>query len=292
MAVKKHGLGRGLDALLAPVNLEEESTPAQQQVPLNLIDPNPNQPRKAFDTYKLQELADSIREHGILQPLLVVPRDDRYLLVAGERRWRAARLAGLTEAPVLLRDYTPQQIAEIALVENLQRDDLNALDEALGIRSLLETFHLTQEQVSQRLGMSRPAVTNALRLLQLPETVQDSLRRGLLSAGHARALAGLNDDIPAMMQLALRAEEGKLTVRQTEELVRRAKQRTASPKKARDLGAYEDFAELEERLMQAFGTRVHVQGSLQKGKIVVEYFNRDDLERIYDLAASLAGKNT
>lgn len=292
MAVKKHGLGRGLDALLAPVDLEEVSTPAQQQVPLNLIDPNPNQPRKAFDTYKLQELADSIREHGILQPLLVVPRDDRYLLVAGERRWRAARLAGLTEAPVLLRDYTPQQIAEIALVENLQRDDLNVLDEALGIRSLLETFHLTQEQVSQRLGMSRPAVTNALRLLQLPETVQDSLRRGLLSAGHARALAGLNGDIPAMMQLALRAEEGKLTVRQTEELVRRAKQRTASPKKARDLGAYEDFAELEERLMQAFGTRVHVQGSLQKGKIVVEYFNRDDLERIYDLAASLAGKNT
>ncbi|MDD4797086.1 MAG: ParB/RepB/Spo0J family partition protein [Eubacteriales bacterium] len=289
MAVKKHGLGRGLDALLAPVT-EEPTAPAQQHISLNLIDPNPNQPRKEFDSYKLQELADSIREHGILQPLLVVPRGDRYLLVAGERRWRAARLAGLTQAPVLLRDYTPQQIAEIALVENLQRDDLNALDEALGIRSLLETFTLTQEQVSQRLGMSRPAVANALRLLQLPDTVQDSLRRGLLTAGHARALAGLNDDIPALMQIALRAEEGKLTVRQTEDLVRKAKQPRAAAKKTGAWGVYEDFAELEERLMQVLGTRVHVQGSLQKGKIVIEYFNRDDLERIYDLAVGLSGK--
>ncbi|MDD3243320.1 MAG: ParB/RepB/Spo0J family partition protein [Eubacteriales bacterium] len=290
MASKKHGLGRGLDALLAPV---EETAPAQvnegqREVPLNLIDPNPDQPRKEFDAAKLNELANSIREHGVLQPLLVVPRGERYLLVAGERRWRAARLAGLTQVPVLLRDYSAQQIAEIALVENLQRDDLNALDEAIGIRALLETFHLTQEQVSQRLGMSRPAVTNSLRLLALPAAVQDSLRRGLLSPGHARALAGLADDIPAMVSLALQAEEGKLTVRQLEEQVRKAKQPKPEPG-AKAPG--QDFGELEENLMQALGTRVHVQGTLRKGKIVVEYFNRDDLERIFELAARLAQEN-
>jgi len=290
MATKKRGLGRGLDALLAPVEeptAAEAAARAQQSIALNLIDPNPEQPRKAFDAAKLEELASSIREHGVLQPLLVVQRGGRYLLVAGERRWRAARLAGLTQVPVLVRDYTAQQIALMALVENLQRDDLNALDEAMGIRSLLETFHLTQEQVSQRLGMSRPAVTNALRLLTLPGAVQDSLRRGLISPGHARALAGLNGDTAAQTALALQVEDGKLTVRQLEELVRKAKQ-PKTPPAPKPAGLTQDFTELEECLMQVLGTRVHVQGTLKKGKIVVDYYNRDDLERIYELAVRLA----
>lgn len=279
MATRKKGLGRGLDALLSP-NMTQDM---REEIPLHLIDPNPDQPRKDFDAQKLQELADSIREHGILQPLLVVPQGDRYLLVAGERRWRAARLAGLNQAPVLVRDYDARQIAEIALVENLQRDDLNALDEALGVRALIETFHITQEQVAQRLGISRPAVTNALRLLALPAPVQEGLRKGSLSAGHARALAGL-DDAQLVLSLAKKAENGGMSVRQLEAAVRRHKQPQAEKLPA----GRTDFGDLEENLMHALGTRVHVQGTAKKGKIIVEYFNRDDLERIYELAQRMA----
>lgn len=287
MSVKqKHGLGRGLDALLATPG-EPENT---AEIDINLIDPNPDQPRMHFDEEKLNELCASIKEHGVLQPLLVVRRGERYLLVAGERRWRASRMAGLRQVPVIVRDYSAQQVAEISLVENLQRDDLNALEEAMGIRSLLETFDLTQEQVAERLSMSRPAVTNSLRLLTLPLTIQDLILGGSLSAGHARAIAALeNQDV--QFTIARRAIDGGLSVREVEDIVRRAK---AEPAQKTDTPAavpskpQTEFREFEELLMKALGTKVKVKGTLDRGSILIEYYSRQDIERMFEFAAHYA----
>jgi ParB family chromosome partitioning protein len=285
MATKtKHGLGRGLDALLAPAEPQEDSP---REISIHLIDPNPDQPRKQIDEDKLAELAQSIQTHGVLQPILVVERQGRYAIVAGERRWRAARLAGLSSVPVLVRRYTPQQISEIALVENLQRADLNPLDEARGIQSLIETFHLTQEQVGERLSMSRPAVTNSLRLLSLPPAIQESMRRGAISAGHGRTLLGLSDQPTKMLELAQQTEAQNLSVRELEALVSRAHQDAGESPKNRREADPDEFGDLEERLMQALGTQVKVYGSLKKGKIVIQYYDKSDLERIYDLAVRL-----
>ncbi len=285
-APKKFGLGRGLEALLA----DPEQPESASEIDILAIDPNPNQPRRQFDEEKLHELRDSILAHGVLQPLLVVRRGERYLLVAGERRWRASRLAGLKRVPALVRDYTDQQIAEIALVENLQRDDLNALDEAEGIRSLLETFTLTQEQVAQRLSMSRPAVTNALRLLQLPPQVQNLLRGGQISAGHARAVAAIEDETLAG-RIALQAAQNGLSVREVEAQVRRAKETPAQKEIYTKPKSPIEFKDLEEKWMRALGTKVKVKGDLKRGTIVVQYYNRQDLERLYELADRLSLEN-
>ena len=283
---QKHGLGRGLDALLADPEQPENTS----EIDILSIDPNPEQPRKQFDEEKLAELAASIREHGVLQPLLVVKRDARYLLVAGERRWRASRMVGLKRVPAIVRDYTDQQVAEISLVENLQRDDLNALEEAEGIRSLIETFSLTQEQVADRLTMSRPAVTNALRLLSLPETIQHFVRHGALTAGHARALVALENP-QDQFRIASQAADGALSVREVEQLVRRAKMTPEQKEVLEPQRKLPEFKELEEKLMQALGTKVHVKGTLKRGTIVVDYYNRQDLERLYDLAERLYNEN-
>lgn len=283
-AKQKHGLGRGLDALLTSSGEATENT---SEVDINTIDPNPDQPRLHFDEEKLAELSSSIKEHGVLQPLLVVRQGDRYMLVAGERRWRAARMAGLRAVPVIVREYSPQQVAEISLVENLQRDDLNPVEEAMGIRSLIETFDLTQEQVAERLSMSRPAVTNSLRLLTLPISIQDWLLAGTLSAGHARAIAALEDE-SAQLTIARRAIDTGLSVREVEELARRSrltKEPQVSPSPAKHPPEFRAF---EEMLMKALGTRVHVKGTLEKGSILIDYFNRQDLERIYTIASRLA----
>jgi ParB family chromosome partitioning protein len=277
---QKHGLGRGLDALLAAPG-ETENT---SEVDINTIDPNPDQPRLHFDEDKLNELSASIKEHGILQPLLVVKRDDRFLLVAGERRWRAARLAGLKQVPVIVRDYTSQQVAEISLVENLQRDDLNALEEAMGIRSLIESFSLTQEQVAERLSMSRPAVTNSLRLLTLPLTIQDWVMTRTLSAGHARAIAAL-DDQNTQLTIARRAIDSGLSVREVEDLARRSKMSKDEKALITPVKNPPEFKEFEELLMKALGTKVRVKGTLDRGSILIEYFSRQDLERLFEFAA-------
>jgi ParB family chromosome partitioning protein len=281
-AKQKHGLGRGLDALLAPAGDTENTS----EVDVNSIDPNPDQPRMHFDEEKLNELCASIKEHGILQPLLVVRNGDRYMLVAGERRWRAARMAGLRQVPVIVRDYSSQQVAEISLVENLQRDDLNALEEAMGIRSLIETFDLTQEQVADRLSMSRPAVTNSLRLLTLPLTIQDWLLDKSLSAGHGRAIAALEDQ-NIQLSIARRAIDSGLSVREVEDLARRSKmtpeqKASVTPAKKDPLP---EFREFEELLMKALGTKVRVKGTLDRGNILIEYYNRQDLERLFEFAA-------
>jgi ParB family chromosome partitioning protein len=281
MTPKKKGLGKGLDALFAvekqSADTQEEVTP--NQLPLVNIDPNPNQPRKQFDEEKLKELSDSIATHGMLQPLLVTPRNGRYMLVAGERRWRAARMAGLAQVPALIMSLTEKEVAELSLIENLQRDDLNALEEAQGIAQLMEQFSMTQEEAAQRLGRSRPAVANALRLLQLAPEVQEMLRQGQLSAGHGRALAGIQQ-MEQQVALAQEVISQGLSVRQLEELLRKKKSRRVVEKPA----VAPEFTELEDKLMRAFGTRVVVKGNLDKGRIILEYFQRDDLERIYEIA--------
>jgi ParB family transcriptional regulator, chromosome partitioning protein len=287
MSIKqKHGLGRGLDALLAAPG-ETENT---SEIDIHSIDPNPEQPRTHFDEEKLNELSASIKEHGILQPLLVVRQGDRYMLVAGERRWRAARMAGLKDVPVLIREYSSQQIAEISLVENLQRDDLNPLEEARGIRSLIESFDLTQEQVAERLSKSRPAVTNSLRLLTLPVTIQDLVMTGSLSAGHARAIAAVEDST-SQYTIARRAIDGGLSVRDVEDMVRKSKMTREQKEAITPVTHPPEFREFEEILMKALGTKVHVRGTLERGSITIDYFSRQDLERMYDLAARLSKEN-
>lgn len=285
-AKQKHGLGRGLEALLDSPEGEENTL----EIDINSIDPNPDQPRIQFDEAKLNELCASIREHGVLQPLLVVRHGDRYVLVAGERRWRAARMAGLRQVPALIRDYSPQQMAEISLVENLQRDDLNPLEEAKGIRSLIETFTLTQEQVADRLSMSRPAVTNSLRLLSLPETIQDFVLGGALSAGHARAVAAVEAP-EVQLSIARRAIDNGLSVREVEELARRSKAAAEQKFVVTPARPPQEFKEFEELLMKAFGTKAHVGGTLDKGTVTIQYYNRQDLERLYAIATKLAREN-
>jgi ParB family chromosome partitioning protein len=286
MSAKKHGLGRGLDALLDSPEGEESTL----EVDINSIDPNPDQPRVQFDEEKMNELCASIKEHGILQPLLVVRRGDRYILVAGERRWRAARMAGLREVPALIREYSPQQIAEISLVENLQRDDLNPLEEAKGIRSLIETFALTQEQVADRLSMSRPAVTNSLRLLALPPAIQDFILAGSLSAGHARAIAAV-DNLSVQLSIARRAIDMGLSVREVEDLARRSKMTAEQKQAVTPMKHPPEFMEFEELLMKAFGTKAHVGGTMDRGSVTLQYYSRQDLERLFIIAQRLAREN-
>jgi ParB family transcriptional regulator, chromosome partitioning protein len=225
-----------------------------------------------------------------LQPLLVVRQGGRYVLVAGERRWRAARMAGLRQVPALIREYSPQQMAEISLVENLQRDDLNPLEEAKGIRSLIDTFELTQEQVADRLSMSRPAVTNSLRLLSLPASIQDYILAGSLSAGHARAIAAL-EDLNVQLSIARRAIDMGLSVREVEDLARRSKMTREQKEAITPVRHPPEFMEFEELLMKAFGTKAHVRGTLERGSITLEYYSRQDLERLFDLAAQLVKEN-
>lgn len=278
----KRGLGRGLDALLAVPG----ETKAPAEIDILLIDPNPEQPRKQFDDGKLEELSASIREHGVLQPLLLTAAGDRYQIVAGERRWRAARMAGFKQVPALVRDFTPQQVAEVSLVENLQRDNLNPLEEAQGIRALLDTFALTQEQVAERLSMSRPAVTNALRLLNLPHPVLDLMRQGVLSAGHGRTLAAVEDPAAAC-SLALRAVDEELSVRALETLVKL--DRKQPKQQNRKSGRTPELREFEETLMRVLGTKVRISGSQDRGTIQLEYYSRNDLERLYERTLEALG---
>ena len=281
-------LGKGLEALLgegANQTISEKAVLPQQpegervqEVELHRLDPNPFQPRHAFDEQSLQELSDSIRLHGILQPILVSRgRGGRYTIVAGERRWRAARKAGLTQVPVIVRQMDDQQLMEAALIENLQRADLNPVEEAEAIQTLMRTYGFTQETVSQRVGKSRSAVANALRLLSLSPQVLQLVRDGQLSSGHARAVLM----VPTAQQWAFAqqiAEKG-LSVRQAE---RMAQQLKAQPEEAPAIPARDvHLASAEATLRRALGTKVALTGSLSRGRITIEYFSQQDLERIY-----------
>ena len=289
MAKKLHGLGRGLDALLPEADALEAG---MQEIPLGEIDPNPDQPRRIFPEETLTDLAQSIREHGVLQPLLLTPSEGgRYRIIAGERRWRAARMAGLDTVPCIVRDLDVIRQMEIALVENLQREDLNPLDQAAGIRALMRQCGYTQETVAERLGKSRPAVANSLRLLKLPKEVQELLRDGTLSAGHARVLAGLEN-------AALQRELAEITVR--DGLSVRALEKLAQDRKnppperhpasrVRQLPA--ELCELETRLREALGVRATLTGTPKKGKIVLQYRSLEELEHLNNALLRLEEEN-
>ena len=280
MATRKGGLGKGLEALFVD-NETEEITPSTLK--LTEIEPNREQPRKDFDEKALSELADSIREPGVLQPLLVRPlKDGRYQLIAGERRWRASRMAGLTEVPVIVRDLDDQAAMELALIENLQRTDLNIMEEAAGYRELMERYGMTQEVVAKRVGKSRPAVANALRMLALPEATARLVREGKLTAGHARALLGLPD--PAEIDpLAERVLAEGLSVRETERLVA---DRKVSPEK-KPQPAVKNWGE-DSRLKQTvlylseyFGRKAQIKAKKDgTGRIVIDFYSKEDLEAL------------
>lgn len=280
MAHKKGGLGRGLDSLLSDNSLEETS--AAQPVILNLmeIEPNKDQARKHFDDDALSELADSIAQHGVLQPLLVRPIiGGGYQLVAGERRWRASRIAGLTQVPAIIKELSDSDAAVISLIENLQREDLNPVEEAFGFASLIKDFNLTQEEAAQRVGKSRPAVANALRLLKLPESVLDLVRENKLSAGHAKALASLTDETLIISTAQTVIAKG-LSVRETEKLV---KSLTAEKKEKKKSAARNTFFdEVELSLNNSLGrkARVITKNGKESGTLEIAFFDKDDLAAI------------
>ncbi len=287
MAPKKSGLGRGLDSLLLDNSLEE--TGAGQPVKLGLmeIEPNKEQARKQFDDDALSELADSIAQHGVLQPLLVRPLiGGGYQLVAGERRWRASRIAGLTQVPAIIKELSDEEAAVISLIENLQREDLNPVEEALGFASLISDFSLTQEEAAKKVGKSRPAVANALRLLKLPEKVLDYVRENKLSAGHARAIAAIEDEKTALFAADTVIEKG-LSVRETERMVKTltAEKKSKKPSKSR----HTFFDEVELSLNNSLGRKAKVVTKEGKecGTLEIAFFDKEDLARIANILSAL-----
>ena len=255
-------------------------------VNINQVEPNREQPRKDFDEDALMELADSIKQFGILQPLLVQKKKDYYEIIAGERRWRAAKLAGLKEVPVIIKDYTDQEIVEISLIENIQRENLNPIEEAMAYKRLLEEFNLKQDEVAERVSKSRTAVTNSMRLLKLSGRVQQMIVDDMISTGHARALLAIDDEEQQYM-LANRVFDEKLSVRETEKLVKALKNPKKEIKKQKIEHTFV-YDNLEEQMKNIIGTKVSVNPKANgKGKIEIEYYSEEELERIYDLIMSI-----
>ena len=279
MAVRKGGLGKGLDALF--IDNTTDNGPVTLRI--SEIEPNRSQPRKEFDEAALADLADSIREHGVIQPLLVRPLPSGgYQLVAGERRWRASRMAGLSEVPVVIRELSDHETMELALIENLLRPDLNPMEEALGYRSLMDEYQMTQEEVAKVIGKSRPAIANSLRLLALPQPVAEWIQEGKLSAGHGRALLALEDEA-AILEAAQTALKKHLNVRETEKMAQSAQnqpQKRVQPEKDHY------YTELELALTQVLGRQVTITAKGKNKKLAVEFFDKDDLSA---LAARLCG---
>lgn len=302
MAKKARGLGKGLDALFGdmevsvePSSKEEESSAVHdieaaethegiKYIDINNIKPNANQPRKTFDEGKLEELADSIREHGLIQPLVVRKSTNGYEIVAGERRWRAARIIGIKEIPAIVRELSDEENMLLAIIENMQREDLDPIEEAEGISQMIETYGLSQEQVSKSLGKSRPYITNQLRLLKLPEEIRKMVSDGRLSSGHVRALITIDDE-EKQIKLAVQAVEQGMSVRQVEALAKANKnvKKSKSAKKKKSA----DVKRVEEDLKVALGTKVNLNQNGKKGKIEIEFYSKDELERLIELLKSL-----
>ena len=278
---KKSGLGKGLGALMLENNTD--SMVSTSTLNINEITPNKEQPRKTFDETALEELADSIRQHGVLQPLLVRPlASGGYQLVAGERRWRASRLAELKEVPVIIKELSDTEAMEIAIIENLQREDLNPIDEAEGLQALIDKCGYTQEQVATSVGKSRPAITNALRLLKLPEEVREMAKDGTISAGHARALLAF-DNQPMMIECANQIVSKKLTVRDVEKMAKRPASSSTKTKTSQRRDSFYDEVELS--LTEALGTKVKVYNGRNKGTLEIEFYTLDDLKNIANAIA-------
>ncbi len=279
---RQTGLGRGLEMLMG--SQIPEDADAFAEIDIRLIDPNPDQPRRSFDNEKLEELAQSIKTVGVISPILVVKNDGRYTIISGERRFRASIKARLSHIPAIIRDYDTIRRMEVALIENLQRDDLSPLDEAAGIQALIEQCAITQEQAAERLGRSRSAVANSLRLLTLDETTARLVSEGKLSAGHARALLGIEDD-GERARLAIAAAERQLSVRQVEEQVRNLKKTAAFPQGKEAMP--EEFKVMEGAFKKALGSAVKIKGTPKRGKISIEYKSFDEFERIYNIISGL-----
>ena len=298
MAVKRGGLGKGLDSLIPDNGKVPESgkkvkvvekviekiveKPVDVKLGINQIEPNRQQPRKKFDEESLEELADSIRQFGVLQPLIVQERKDYYEIIAGERRWRAAKLAGLKELPVIIKKMSDQEIVEISLIENIQRENLNPIEEAAAYKRLLTEFHLKQEEVAERVAKSRTAVTNSMRLLKLDERVQQMVIDGMLTTGHARALLAIEDP-ELQFQAASRVYNERLSVREVEKMVKNiGKEKPV--KKQEDFQQKAVFQDLEEKMKTALGTKVSInRKDEKKGKIEIEYYSMEELERLMEI---------
>ena len=300
MPIKKKGLGKGLDSLI-PDNKSMKSVTSEKTVEskedaaaksgvqvmkINEVEPNRDQPRKNFDEAALLELSDSIKQFGVLQPLLVRKRKDYYEIIAGERRWRAAKLAGVKEVPVIEKEYTDQEILEIGLIENIQRENLNPIEEAIAYKRLLEEFNLKQDEVAERVSKSRTAVTNSMRLLKLSDKVQQMIIDDMISTGHARALLAI-DDPELQYTLANKIFDEKLSVRETEKLVKEIK----NPKKPKEKKLVANsfiYQDLEEKMKSVFGTKVSIASKGKgKGKIEIEYYSDDELEHLFDMMMSI-----
>ncbi|MGO5053856.1 ParB/RepB/Spo0J family partition protein [Lachnospiraceae bacterium LCP25S3_G4] len=305
MAGKRSGLGKGLDSLIPDnkskviykesiehnkenSNVVEERS-GEQLVKITKVEPNREQPRRTFEEDALLELADSIKQFGILQPLLVQKRSDYYEIIAGERRWRAAKLAGLKEVPVIIKEYTDQEVVEIALIENIQRENLNPIEEAMAYKKLLNEFSLKQDEVAERVSKSRTAVTNSMRLLKLSDRVQQMIVDDMISTGHARALLAIEDE-EQQYALANKIFDEKLSVRDIEKLIKEIK----NPKKIKPKKEIENsfiYEDLEDKMKGIIGTKVSVnQKSKDKGKIEIEYYSEEELERIFDLIMTIRSK--
>lgn len=281
---KRRGLGKGLGSLI-PMGEEEAPEGGLIHVPIETISPNPHQPRGSLDEVKLRELADSIAEHGVIQPLVVTKEsDDRYVLIAGERRWRAAQIARLSKVPVVVKEATPQSMLELALIENIQRDDLNPLEEAYAYQQLMTEFGLIQEEVAQRVGKSRPTVANILRLLKLPENIQTAVIEEKISGAHARALLPLptREAQTAVMNTIVKQD---LSVRQVEAIVKKmlAGEKPRPKPAPRSLPA--ELADLESQFRQTLGTRVDIRHGSKGGKVIIHYYSDEELQAIYDAIA-------
>ena len=300
MAVNKKGLGKGLDSLIPnnrnvkpanpDISTEQVKQPelksGEQMMKINMVEPNRDQPRKNFEEDALLELADSIKQFGVLQPLLVRKNKDYYEIIAGERRWRAAKLAGIKEVPVIIKDYSEQEIVEIALIENIQRENLNPIEEAMAYKKLLEEFSLKQDEVAERVSKSRTAVTNSMRLLRLNDKVQQMIIDDMISTGHARALLAI-DDKEQQYILANKIFDEKLSVRETEKLIKDIKKHK-KPKEKKVIEHVFIYNDLEEKMKEVMGTKVSIASKGKgKGKIEIEYYSDKELERVFDMIMSI-----
>jgi ParB family chromosome partitioning protein len=281
----KSKMGRGLGALFEPSI--SENADSVETLRITQVEPNRNQPRRSFDDDKIDELAESIKEHGIIQPIIVVKNGEMYKIVAGERRWRAAKKLGLKEVPVVIRNYSEFEIAQIALIENLQRENLNPIEEAIGYQTLMSKYDMTQEDVSNKLGKSRSAVANSVRLLSLDEPIQQKLISGEITSGHARALLSISS--PKIRLAVLESIiEKNLNVRQTESLAKQLEK--SKPRKKKPIineQVKAQLEELEDRLSSHLGTKVTLSHNAKKGKIEIEYYGNDDLERILGIITNI-----
>ncbi len=305
MAVKRNGLGKGLDSLIPDKSDKTSKTTVKSNqkslnenkkekndksgevlVKINKVEPNREQPRKDFDEDALLELADSIKQFGILQPLLVQKKNDYYEIIAGERRWRAAKIAGIKEIPVIIKNFTEQEILEISLIENIQRENLNPIEEAMAYKKLLDEFHLKQDEVAERVSKSRTAVTNSMRLLKLDARVQQMIVDDMITTGHARALLAIDDEEQQYM-LANKIFDEKLSVRETEKLVKLLKKPKKEEKNEEKVPSF-IYENLAEKMKSIIGTKVNVNPkSNGKGKIEIEYYSEEELERIFDMIMSI-----